>query len=38
MFEYGLGNRGFRAARMVVEGYPPDESLRWDETIHITFI
>ena len=24
------------AVRMVVEGYPPDESLQWDETNHIT--
>ena len=24
-----------RAVRMVVEGYPPDESLQWDETTHI---
>ena len=25
-----------RAVRMVVEGYPPDESLQWDETTHIS--
>ena len=23
------------AVRMVVEGYPPDEPLQWDETTHI---
>ena len=26
------------AVRMVVEGYPPDESLKWDETTSITVL
>ena len=32
--QYARGNLSSRAVRMVVEGYPPDESL-WDETTHI---
>ena len=30
------GTWAVRDVRMVVEGYPPDECLQWDETTHIT--
>ena len=33
--QYARGNLSSRAVRMVVEGYPPDESLQWDETTHM---
>ena len=40
MGEYGVAVRvGWQydmAVRIMVEGYPPDESLEWDKTIHIT--
>ena len=34
--QYGRGNLSYTAVRRLVEGYPPDESLGWDETTHIT--
>ena len=34
--QYARGNMGSKEVRMVVEGYPPDEFLEWNETSHIT--
>ena len=34
--QYGTGGVPVRQYGQVIEGYPPDEYLQWDETTHIT--